>query len=132
MNAEQLFLDPLIEPSLHRKRSPSQPAIPPFLPEQGLLAAMASNEAKPNAAAMTKHSPKGALCSCEGKLFIVAYRGSPTKAARPVSPSHPEGGDHFKAADLSGMWMTRRRSKHSPIERSDTASSLVASQLLTL
>ncbi len=132
MYAEQLFFEPLIEPSLQKKRSPSQPAMPPFLPEQGVLAAMASREEKPSAAAMSKHSPKGTLRIQGEELFIVAYRGSPTKTARPVSPSHPTGGDQLKVAVLSGMWMTMRRSKHPPIARSATASSLVASQLLTL
>ena len=37
--AEQLLFEALMEPSLHRKVSPSHPAIPPFLPEQGWLAA---------------------------------------------------------------------------------------------
>ncbi|VFT43027.1 Uncharacterised protein [Pseudomonas aeruginosa] len=32
-----------MEPSLQRKISPSQPAIPPFFPEQGLLAASAGS-----------------------------------------------------------------------------------------
>lgn len=107
MYAEQLFLEPLIEPSLQRKRSPSHPAMPPFLPEQGVLAARASSVEKPSAVAMTKHRPKDNLRCCEEKLFIVVYRGSPTKTARPVSPSHPSGGDQLKAADLSGMWTTR-------------------------
>ncbi|MBV7566107.1 hypothetical protein KW846_17210 [Pseudomonas sp. PDM32] len=39
--AEQLFFEPLMEPSLHRNRSPSQRSIPPFLPEQGVLPAQA-------------------------------------------------------------------------------------------
>ncbi len=33
-----------MEPSLQRKVSPSQPAIPPFFPEQGLLAACADRQ----------------------------------------------------------------------------------------
>lgn len=132
MYAEQLFFEPLIEPSLQRKRSPSQPAMPPFLPEHGVLAAIASSEERPSAAAMTKHSPKGALRIQGEELFIVAYSGSPTRTARPVSPSHPEGGDQLKAAALSGMWMNRCRSKHSPIACPATASSLVVSQLLIL
>jgi len=37
--AEQLFFEPLMEPSLHRNKSPSQRSIPPFFPEQGVLAA---------------------------------------------------------------------------------------------
>jgi hypothetical protein len=36
---EQLFFEALMEPSLHRNSSPSQRAIPPFFPEQGVLAA---------------------------------------------------------------------------------------------
>jgi hypothetical protein len=40
--AEQLFFEPLMEPSLHRNRSPSHRSIPPFLPEQGVLPAQAA------------------------------------------------------------------------------------------
>ncbi len=39
--AEQLFFEPLMEPSLHRNRSPSHRSIPPFFPEQGVLPAQA-------------------------------------------------------------------------------------------
>ncbi len=120
----------LIEPSLHKTRSP--PAMPPFLPEQGVSAAIASRAGIPSAAPITKHRMRDTLRSSLGELFILAYKGSPTKTARPLSPSHPVGGDQLRAADLSGRWMTRRRSKHSPIASSATASSLVLSQLLTL
>jgi hypothetical protein len=37
--AEQLFFEPLIDPSLHRNRSPSHRSIPPFFPEHGVLPA---------------------------------------------------------------------------------------------
>jgi hypothetical protein len=37
--AEQLFFEALMEPSLHKNRSPSQRSIPPFFPEQGVLPA---------------------------------------------------------------------------------------------
>ncbi|ROO31617.1 hypothetical protein BIV09_03625 [Pseudomonas sp. 7SR1] len=38
---EQDFFEALMEPSLHRKVSPSHPAIPPLRPEHGVLAAKA-------------------------------------------------------------------------------------------
>jgi hypothetical protein len=41
---EQLFFEALIEPSLHRNSSPSQRATPPFLPEQGVLAAQVDEQ----------------------------------------------------------------------------------------
>lgn len=104
----------------------------PFLPEQGVSAAIASRAEIPSAAPITKHRLRDTLRSSLGELFILAYKGSPTKTARPLSPSHPVGGDQLRAADLSGRWMTRRRSKHSPIASSATASSLVVFQLLTL
>lgn len=53
-------------------------------------------------AAMAMHRLKDALRSCSGRLFIVAYRGSPTSTALPVSPSHPEGGDQLRTASLNG------------------------------
>lgn len=56
--AEQLLFEALMEPSLHRKVSPSHPAIPPFLPEHGWLAADAV-EAANNSIAIRQKVEKG-------------------------------------------------------------------------
>jgi hypothetical protein len=76
-----------MEPSLHRNRSPSQPAMPPFLPEQGVLAAMTWSEARPSTAAMIKHSEKDVLGSRADGLFIeTTTRG---RRLRPHDLSRP-------------------------------------------
>lgn len=56
--AEQLFFEALMEPSLHRKVSPSHPAIPPFLPEHGWLAAD-TDEAANNSIEIRQKVEKG-------------------------------------------------------------------------
>ena len=54
--AAQLFFDALIEPSLHRNTSPSHRLMPPFLPEQGVLAA--SMDDAESASKMSTHNMK--------------------------------------------------------------------------
>lgn len=95
MYVRQLFFEPLTEPSLHRNRFPSQLAMPPLLPEHGVLATNTVSEDSASTAETAKQSMKGLALQSrgEGLLTLVNYSGSPTKTARPVSPSHPEGGD---------------------------------------
>ena len=49
----------------------------PFLPEQGVSAAIASRAEIPSAAPITKHRLRDALRSSLGELFNLAYKGSP-------------------------------------------------------
>jgi hypothetical protein len=61
--ALQLFFEALIDPSLHKKVSPSHPAIPPLRPEHGVLAAWAED--------MARHSASnGRLSQRIGARFI--------------------------------------------------------------
>lgn len=69
-----------MEPSLHRKASPSQPAIPPLRPEQGVLAAnpfvVTNEKARARAAIRETRVTKMTLKKVAGCYQCLRWAGS--------------------------------------------------------